>query len=127
MTKQFCPVCGGPTLQRVSCSTDSKGTFKIYLKRNYQWNNRGNVFSLPKPTHGSANGKGDREVLILREDQKEYEREVVRGERRKERDLLDPDYLPGILTGERRDAGGRPRIGYGRRNPNVARKGGNKK
>lgn len=66
-------------------------------------------------------------MLILREDQKEYEREVVRGERRKERDLLDPDYLPGILTGERRDAGGRPRIGYGRRNPNVARKGGKKK
>jgi len=127
MAKQFCPVCGGPTLQRVSCSTDSKGTFKLYLKRNYQWNNRGNVFSLPKPTHGSANGKGDKEVLILREDQKEYEREVVRGERRKERDLLDPDYLPGILTGERRDAGGRPRIGYGRRNPNVARKGGKKK
>ncbi|PWW75461.1 hypothetical protein C7212DRAFT_198050 [Tuber magnatum] len=127
MAKQFCPVCGGPTLQRVSCSTDSKGTFKIHLKRNYQWNNRGNVFSLPKPTHGSANGKGDREVLILREDQKEYEREVVKVERRKERDLLDPDYLPGILTGERRDTGGRPRIGYGRRNPNVARKGGRKK
>jgi len=127
MAKQFCPVCGGPTLQRVSCSTDSKGAFKIYLKCNYQWNNRGNVFSLPKPTHGSANGKGDREVLILREDQKEYEREVARGERRKERDLLDPDYLPGILTGERRDTGGRPKIGYGRRNPNVARKGGKKK
>ncbi|KAG0132066.1 Nin one binding Zn-ribbon like-domain-containing protein [Tuber indicum] len=126
MAKQFCPVCGGPTLQRVSCSADSKGAFKIYLKHNYQWNNRGSVFSLPKPTHGSANGKGGREVLILREDQKEYEREVARGERRKERDLLDPDYLPGILTGERRDAGGRPRIGYGKRNPNVARKGGKK-
>ncbi|KAG0637447.1 Nin one binding Zn-ribbon like-domain-containing protein [Tuber brumale] len=126
MAKQFCPVCGGPTLQRVSCSADSKGTFKIYLKYSYQWNNRGSVFSLPKPTHGSANGKGGREVLILREDQKEYEREVARGERRKERDLLDPDYLPGILTGERRDAGGRPKIGYGRRNPNVARKGGKK-
>ncbi|RPA96444.1 hypothetical protein L873DRAFT_1694329 [Choiromyces venosus 120613-1] len=128
MTKQFCPVCGGPTLQRVSCATDSQGGFKVFLKRNYQWNKRGNVFSLPKPVHGSAHGKGGGEVLILREDQKEYEREVVKGARRKERDLLDPDYLPGILTGERRDGGtGRPRVGYGKRNPNVARKGGKKK
>ncbi|KAL7276867.1 20S-pre-rRNA D-site endonuclease nob1 [Rhizina undulata] len=123
-TKQFCPSCGGATLLRASCQTDSKGDFKIFLKKNMQWNNRGNVYAIPKPQHGSASGKGVKKNLILREDQKEYEREITASKRKKERDLLDPDYLPGILTGERRDASGRPKIGYGRSNPNERRRGG---
>lgn len=121
MNKQFCPSCGGATLMRTSCSTDSAGTFTIHLKRNMQWNNRGNVYSIPKTQHGSASGKGVKKNLILREDQVEYQREVRQNERRKERDLLDPDYLPGILTGERRDTSGKPTIGYGRQNPNKVR------
>ena len=124
MTKQFCPTCGGPTLQRIGCSTSSTGEFKLHLKRGYQWNNRGNVYSLPKPQHGSASGKGVKNNLILREDQKEYEREVKKEQRRKERNLLDPDYLPGILTGERRDTTGKPTIGYGGSNPNARKRGG---
>lgn len=125
MNKQFCPSCGGATLLRTSCSTDSKGVFTLHLKRNFQWNNRGNVYSIPKTQHGSASGKGVKKNLILREDQVEYQREVRQRERQKERDLLDPDYLPGILTGERRDvAGGRPTVGYGRQNPNQRRAGG---
>ena len=43
MKHQFCPRCGGPTLLRTSCSTDSDtGKTTIYLKKNFQWNNRGN-------------------------------------------------------------------------------------
>lgn len=121
MQKQFCPSCGGATLLRASCSTDSTGVFTVHLKRNMQWNNRGNVFSIPKTHHGSASGKGVRRNLILREDQVEYQREVKQKERQKERDLLDPDYLPGILTGERRENGTRPTVGYGRVNPNQGR------
>jgi RNA-binding protein NOB1 len=33
---------------------------------------------------------------------------------RRERDLMDEDYLPGILTGERNRAGGRTKVGAGR-------------
>lgn len=121
MQKQFCPSCGGATLLRTSCSTDSAGVFKVHLKRNMQWNNRGNVYSIPKTQHGSASGKGVKPNLILREDQIEYQREIKQKERQKERDLLDPDYLPGILTGERRDSGARPRVGHGRVNPNQGR------
>ncbi|KAL4938580.1 hypothetical protein BDV06DRAFT_52041 [Aspergillus oleicola] len=124
MNKQFCPRCGGDTLTRVSCTTDANGQFRMHLKKNMQWNNRGNVFSVPKPVHGSANGKwkggggkgGWGTQLILAEDQKEYTKASAEQSRqlRRERDLMDEDYLPGILTGERNKQTGRIKVGAGR-------------
>lgn len=124
MSKQFCPRCGGDTLTRVSCTTTANGQFQMHLKKNMQWNNRGNVFSIPKPTSGSANGKwkggggkgGWGNDLILAEDQKEYVRATAEQNRqlRRERDLMDEDYLPGILTGERNKGTGHIRVGAGR-------------
>lgn len=127
MSKQFCTRCGKPTLTRVSSSTNDKGEVKLHLKQNFQWNNRGNVYSVPKPQAGSANGKwkgkesgggknGWGNGLILAEDQKEYVRAVVgQGRKKKERDLMDEDFLPGILTGERAASkGGRVKVGAGR-------------
>lgn len=124
MNKQFCPRCGKPTLTRVTCTTNDKGEVKLHLKQNFQWNNRGNVFSVPKPTAGTANqkwkgakdggGKGGwGNNLILAEDQKEYVRAMSQGNRRREKDLMDEDALPGILTGERRSSG-RIQVGAGR-------------
>jgi len=124
MTKQFCPRCGKPTLTRVSCSTNAKGEFQIHLKKNMQWNHRGDRFSIPKPTAGTASGKvgtgkgggkgGWGQELILAEDQKEYVRAMQGESRRKEKNLMDEDYLPSILTGDRGRAGGRPKVGAGR-------------
>ncbi|KAK2756494.1 Nin1 binding protein [Arachnomyces sp. PD_36] len=124
LNKQFCPRCGKPTLTRVSCSTDSQGNFKMHLKANMQWNTRGDRYSIPKPVAGSSNNKwkggggknGWGTELILAEDQKEYVRAMANEGRRsrKERDLMDDDYLPGILTGERNRAGGRIKVGAGR-------------
>ncbi|KAI9863702.1 MAG: Nin1 binding protein [Trichoglossum hirsutum] len=126
MSKQFCPSCGGATLTRTACSTNQNGLFKVHLKKNYQWNNRGNVFSIPKLVPGSPSGKvnvggggkgggkgGWGQDLILREDQKEYMK-AIQLEKKKERDPMDEDYLPSILTGERGRAGGRLRVGAGR-------------
>ncbi|KAI1505738.1 Nin one binding Zn-ribbon like-domain-containing protein [Biscogniauxia marginata] len=123
MSKQFCPRCGQPTLTRVSCSTDQAGNFTLHLKRNFQWNNRGNVYSVPKPVHGTSNGKlrgpgggknGWGRELILAEDQKEYAKKTGEEKRARTRDLMDEDYLPGILTGERRTTPGRIRVGAGK-------------
>lgn len=124
MTKQFCPSCGKPTLTRVSCSTNAKGEFQIYLKKKMQWNYRGDRYSIPKPVSGNAKGKvalgkgggkgGWGQDLILAEDQKEYVRAMSGQSRRKEKSLMDEDYLPSILTGERWRAGGRPKVGAGR-------------
>jgi len=121
MSKQFCPKCGQPTLTRVSCSTNSNGEFKLHLKKNMQWNTRGDRYSIPKPVHGSANGKmkgggkkGWGNELLLSEDQKEYERAVKSDKKQKERNLMDEDYLPSILTGDRGRTGGRIKVGAGR-------------
>ena len=132
MDKQFCPQCGQSTLTRTSCSTDATtGAFTIHLKRNFQFNKRGNVYSVPKPIHGSASGKlnattqggrggtgGWGRDLILSEDQQEYTRkteEQKREERRGNvRDLMDMDYLPGILTGYRNSTSQRIKVGAGR-------------
>ena len=121
LSKQFCTRCGQPSLTRVSCSTNANGEFKLHLKKNMQWNNRGNRYSVPKPVHGTANGKntgggkqGWGHDLILAEDQKEYERATAVEKRTKERSLMDEDYLPSILTGDRNRTGGRTRVGAGR-------------
>lgn len=126
MNKQFCPRCGLPSLTRVSCSTMQRGGFKLHLKKNMQWNTRGDRYSIPKPISGSANGRtnnggkgkgggkgGWGQGLMLAEDQKEYIRAVQQSSR-KERNLMDDDFLPSILSGERSRPGGRPKIGAGR-------------
>ena len=122
--KQFCSRCGKPTLTRVSCSTSQNGKFSTHLKKNMQWNHRGDRFSIPKPIPGSANGKtgmgkgggkgGWGQELILAEDQKEYLRAMNGRGKKKEPALMSEDALPGILTGERGRFGARPKIGGGR-------------
>ncbi|WYZ38106.1 hypothetical protein EsH8_III_000020 [Colletotrichum jinshuiense] len=123
MDRQFCPSCGQATLIRTSCTTDEDGTFRIHLKRNFQWNTRGNVFSIPKPVAGTASGKLSKYAggknnwgtnLIFAEDQKEYEKAVGNNRRTQRRDLMDEDYFPGILTGERNSANGKVKLGPGR-------------
>jgi RNA-binding protein NOB1 len=123
MSKQFCPRCGGATLARVSCSTNAKGEFHIHLAKNYTYNKRGDKFSIPKPIAGTANtkwsglggGKGGwGRDLILAEDQKEYTRQLDKDKRERAKDLMDQDYLPGILTGDRGRAGGRLKVGAGK-------------
>ncbi|KAI0143149.1 Nin one binding Zn-ribbon like-domain-containing protein [Xylariaceae sp. FL1272] len=122
-SKQFCPRCGQATLTRVSCSTDQAGNFTVHLKKNFQWNNRGNVYSVPKPVHGSPSGKargpgggknGWGRQLIFAEDQKEYLKKSTEQKRAKQTDLMDEDYLPSILTGHRQSGPGRVKVGAGR-------------
>lgn len=121
MTKQFCPRCGGPTLTKVTCSTNSKGEFQLHLKKNFQWNKRGDRYSIPKLAAGSPHGRiqgggkgGWGNELMLAEDQKEYMRAVTAEKRQKKKDILDDEFLPGILTGHRNTIAGRPKVGAGR-------------
>jgi RNA-binding protein NOB1 len=121
MSKQFCNRCGGDTLTRVTCSTNHKGEFQLHFKKNFQWNNRGAKYAIPKPVAGASNqrvkggGKGGwGNDLILSEDQKEYVRALEQSKREKRRDLMDEDYLPSILTGDRSGQGGRIKVGAGK-------------
>jgi RNA-binding protein NOB1 len=126
LSKQFCPRCGAhSSLRRVNCSTSSRGVFRLHLAKNYTVNKRGDKFSIPKPIAGTANTKwsgigggqgGWGRDLILSEDQKEFTKKVEEERRgRGARDLMDEEYLPGILTGDRSGrAGGRVKVGAGR-------------
>lgn len=130
MERRFCPSCGQPTLLRAACTVDDRtGQLTVHLKKNFQWNNRGNVYSVPKPVHGTSNGRAPRgssasnggtggwgRELILAEDQKEFVRaaEDQKRAQRKALDVMDQDYLPGILGGGRSSAGGKIRVGAGR-------------
>ncbi|KAL2112456.1 hypothetical protein VUR80DRAFT_7577 [Thermomyces stellatus] len=123
MTRQFCHKCGQPTLIRTSCSVEN-GVFQVHLRKNFQYNKRGNVYSIPKPTGGTSSGKtaklqgggkgGWGNSLVLAEDQKEYVRAKAEKQRARQRDLMDEDYLPGLVTGERKSQGERIRVGAGR-------------
>jgi RNA-binding protein NOB1 len=86
-----------------------------------QWSHRGNKYAVPKAVHGAANhrvkggGKGGwGNELILTGDQKEYTRALSEEKRQKQRDLMDADSLPGILSGDRARALGRPKVGAGK-------------
>lgn len=122
MEKQFCPSCGQPTLLRTSCSTDDKGNFRVHLKKGFQYNNRGNVYSVPKPVHGTPHGRLAKGAggqnhwgvhLMLAEDQKEFVKASEALKKQKKKDLMDDEFLPGILTGDR-SSGGKIKVGAGR-------------
>ncbi|RUS17018.1 Nin one binding Zn-ribbon like-domain-containing protein [Endogone sp. FLAS-F59071] len=126
MEKKFCPRCGNTTLMRTSCSTDEDGNVTYYLKKNFQYNLRGTKFAIPEPVGGRRAND-----IVLREDQREYQK-ALRGQRaRKTVDVFDPDYVPtfGDLgrTGTGNNMFGTAVIGYGRKNPNVARRSGGRR
>lgn len=86
--KHFCPKCGGNTLLRCAVSIDhATGKVTPHLKKNFQWINKGQVYSLASPlSKNSQKQQGNRgyqhnkenrhkklqDPVILREDQKEY-------------------------------------------------------
>ena len=45
MEKRFCPTCGRNTLIKTTYSIDQSGQMKIYLKKHFQYNNRGTIVS----------------------------------------------------------------------------------
>jgi RNA-binding protein NOB1 len=133
MGRKFCPACGGPTLMRTSYSVDSAGQVHLYLKANFQYNNRGSKYSIPMPK-GGRNASN----LMLREDQVEYQRALKtyqRAERKAAKGVSIEDIddrLVSVFGGLDLKGGGAslagfndvepPVIGYGRRNPNQARR-----
>jgi RNA-binding protein NOB1 len=139
MDKQFCPSCGNATLLRTTVSVDEQGEMHYHLKKHFQYRKRGTRFSIPMP-HG-----GQKQDLIFREDQKEYQRAVKTQVRQKEKlamasnagGVFDAEYTPTLLEGNvyalekmnlQKKALQSPTIGFGRRNPNEVRKRtGNKK
>ncbi|ORY23531.1 Nin one binding Zn-ribbon like-domain-containing protein [Naematelia encephala] len=139
-SKRFCPSCGNPTLLRTTVTTSAKtGQQIVHLKKNFQYHLRGTKYTIPDAKAGRAKGQQKGGTgLILREDQAEWsdavraqDRQRQKEERRAAKGALDgwndPDWIPDILTvgmsGKGRSGGrGMPAVGYGRKNPNQARR-----
>lgn len=123
MESKFCPSCGNNTLIRTTVAVTKDGQTVLYLKKNFQYNNRGTIYPIPTPKGGKNSTD-----LMLREDQKEYQKAVKNANHqqnrgKKTKDLFDPDRVmleanSWDLTGERRA----PTIGYGRKNVNAMSK-----
>jgi RNA-binding protein NOB1 len=147
--KKFCPQCGNPTLLRTSVtstapdSSSKGGGLQVHLKKNFQYKNRGSIYSLPLPKQGRAGGAA-KAVPILREDQAEWQKAVKMEsiKRNKEERALqkalergtdslsaryeEADELSALLAGgnvkNRTTSTGLPSMGIGRKNPNERRR-----
>lgn len=132
--KKFCGKCGGLTLTKTSYRVDASGQRHLFLRPDYQYNLRGTKYSLP-------NTQGGREAqsLILREDQREYQRALKFKKRQEEKMARDPEgaldeYLEKAFGEAMRGLGrtcignkgnyqaGNIQVGVGKRNPNEKRK-----
>lgn len=139
--RHFCPSCGGQgTLLRCAVSVDAQtGEVTPHLKANFQWINRGNRYSIPSPlsknsqrkygNKGTVHSKPQDSDLIVREDQKEYQKALKQDEwtkRHNEKILNDwigggsaDNYMsPFAITGLKNHS---VRVGRGR-NANSTRK-----
>lgn len=147
--KKFCPQCGNATLLRTSVtstapdSSSKGGGMQVHLKKNFQYKNRGTIYSLPLPKAGKAGG-ARQSVPILREDQPEWQKAIhsEKIKREKEERALqkalergsdslsaryeDADELSMLLAGgnskNRTISTGLPSMGIGRKNPNERRR-----
>lgn len=95
-------------------SIDRNGKMTMYLKKNFQYNLRGTQFNIP----GVKGGRKGND-MILREDQREYER-AVKLKERMDRKALSYD-MDAVDFGRAIAGGGKPVVGYGRKNINQAK------
>jgi RNA-binding protein NOB1 len=115
--EKFCPSCGNTSLLRTSITYLPQPTpehpqgYIVHLKKNFRYNNRGTIFSLPTPLSSSGASKKSGQAIILRPDQKEW----IKGmhaydvmKRKEEKRAVkeaqggpDADWTPSMLLGEK--------------------------
>lgn len=141
--RKFCPSCGNPSLLRTSItyvtpSPENPKGYILHLKANFQYRLRGTQYSIPSPKPGSSNAakNSKNSDLILREDQKEYQRGLRSADYLKKKQEKaaakairdgktggtasvfsgwdDPDWSPEMLMGEKGRKGGLQGIRVGK-------------
>ncbi|KDO21105.1 hypothetical protein SPRG_13811 [Saprolegnia parasitica CBS 223.65] len=114
LERQFCPVCGNATLERVACSLDKETEqLTLYTRANRPTKLRGTKFSLPAPKGGR---QGD---LLLREDQLMH---GIWGQRQKASSKVMKSAFGEHVAhdlGVKVEKQTSITIGYGRMNPNA--------
>ena len=108
MTKQFCPHCGNCTLKRVSISVDAKGSIMAFFNPKNKISKRGSKFPVPKPVGGRAPVFITDECELPKTRPKNFRAEKLATE---------------FAFGDARNrTAEKPKIGYGKSNPNASKK-----
>ncbi|VEU19929.1 DEKNAAC100471 [Brettanomyces naardenensis] len=106
--RHFCPNCGGATVTRCAVSVNA-GTGEVtpFLKKNFEWHSKGNVYSMPSPLSKNAakrygrkgfqhRGNPNIDDIYLREDQKEYQQALKDAEwQRRQTEKAMEDFVGG--------------------------------
>jgi RNA-binding protein NOB1 len=122
---------------RTSYMLDDLGQVHLFLKSDFEYRVRGTKYSIPKPVSGRH---GDQDVLLLRADQKEYQRAKthynrVQGKLQRQAGQTGSGQAENLPLGfegntvissnygskrtDLYDGLSLPTIGFGRRNPNA--------
>lgn len=110
MERKFCPQCGNNTLLRYSVSADDAGN--LTYTQAQRLTTRGTIFSIPAPKGGRKNND-----LILAEDQYLHKTRYMRD--KKSDDVFSSEYA---FAQGKAGPTNNVVIGYGNRNPNVAKR-----
>eukprot|EP00026_Physarum_polycephalum_P009360 Phypoly_transcript_09481.p1 GENE.Phypoly_transcript_09481~~Phypoly_transcript_09481.p1 ORF type:complete len:398 (-),score=109.51 Phypoly_transcript_09481:103-1296(-) len=110
MERKFCPQCGNNTLLRFSVSTDDAGN--LTYTQAQRLHTRGTIYSIPLPKGGRKSND-----LILAEDQYLHKTRYMRD--KKTDDVFASDYaFAQGKVGPKNNVV----VGYGNKNPNVAKR-----
>jgi len=116
--KKFCPACGNDTLWRTPVIIGKDGEMIVLHNSNKVPSLRGTIYNIPKP----KNGKNPTSAkLVTSEDTYEMALKKMKrnGTQKKSVDTsLDADHVFGPTSAPPKTV----QIGYGKKNPNVARK-----
>ena len=123
-TRLFCERCGSDFMQRIAASVDGKtGRLKLHLSKKYKTTTRGTKFSLPAPGKGNR-FEGD---LLLREDQLMtgvWNQKAKKARGKKEaQSIFGSDIASNVRCHADLTKSDNIKVGFGRRNPNAAKGG----
>lgn len=110
MERKFCPTCGNSTLLRHSASTDDQGN-TVYTQAQ-RLTNRGTIFSIPLAKGGRNSGD-----IVLSEDVYKHKTKFKKSD--KDADVFGEEYS---FAQGRTGPSGRVLVGYGNKNPNIAKR-----
>jgi len=108
--KKFCPACGNSTMVKVAMTVNIDGSVSYYQTQKVRV--RGTVYSVPLPKGGRKNSE-----LIFTEDRFQEKRRTQPREHKEDSFAEGFSFASG-LAGPKKVV----QVGYGNRNPNIARR-----
>jgi RNA-binding protein NOB1 len=119
VSRTFCAACGNHTLIKVTVTINSKGIVR-YWHGNRHFNTRGTIYSIPKP----RGGREHHNLKLSEDSMLQYSHKLFSGKKNDYDAFTNASEFAYADVGKERKT---DVYGYGRKNPNVPKKTGNKK